>query len=164
MGGLPTKAGGVDLKGWRWCTTPFSLSRPVSALVRQVETFMSAWAQRGVRPAQPPHCLPAQVSAAVLAPWASGQPRLVLTGTMAGSEPPPPPSHPPAARGRGVSTCTWSPQHTPLDPQNPQPQSRVLHAWAPPRVYSRSGHTHHCFPNLSRRFLLVGRCSFLNPS
>ena len=54
FGWLPTKAGGVDLKGWRWCTTPFSLSRPVSALVRQVETFMSAWAQRGVRPAQPP--------------------------------------------------------------------------------------------------------------
>lgn len=31
-----------------------------------------------------PRCTPAQVNAAVLAPWASGQPRVVLTSTTAG--------------------------------------------------------------------------------
>lgn len=40
---------GVDLKGQQWCTALFSLYRHVPAPVRQVETFMSAWAQRGVQ-------------------------------------------------------------------------------------------------------------------
>lgn len=129
LGGLvyPPKQVGVDLKGWRWCTTLFSLYRHVSALVRQVETFLSAWAQRGVRPTQPPSlpsCASQRRCAGPLGFRATkARPHQRHGGAL--NHPPTHPHHPPAA------TCTWSRSTLPWTHGTPSPRAESCMPGAP---------------------------------
>lgn len=120
----PPKQVGMDLKGWRRCTTLFSLSRHVSALVRQVETFTSTWAQRGVRPAQPPSlpfCTSQRCSAGPLgfrATEACSHRR--HGGALNHHRPPPPPSCQGGLHGYLVTTAhSLGPTEPPAPEQSP---------------------------------------------